>query len=185
MKSDKPHTDLAIFTDNINEIAKRFEHRQGVNSFLADDSSISEIDIIAPGGITVYVHPTTQRATTDTLRSLTRGKFMEFSLAVTNLDSAIAFWKLFDYNVVSFDSSSSHPSARMAGRDFTIGFYTNPQFEVPALTYASMNGVGDIAAIRKGGIEPIVTLENKKGETVMATFQAPEGLYVKIHTVGN
>jgi hypothetical protein len=107
---------------------------------------------------------------------------IEYSIGVHNLAEAIAFWKVLGFEVRS-KQDGVMPSAIVSDGGFTIGLHQDPKFDGPALSYAAKDSKAKIAAIRKNGIEPIITMENAAKETVNASFQAPEGLIVNIYNV--
>ncbi len=185
MKSDIKGIHLAMFTPKIDELAKRLQWTSGVNIFRNDDTTINEIDIVAPGNMMIYIHPTAQfnlHELADSALNPRCGALFEYSIAVPNLDSAIEFWKVFGFTVQQ-KNEGPVPSAIIGDHGFTIGLHQDPKFDGPALSYAANDSKAKIAAIRKAGIEPIVTLENKDKETVNASFQAPEGLVINIYHV--
>jgi hypothetical protein len=183
MKTDEPEkVFLALFTDHINDIEAKLSWMKDVNVFRNNDSSITEIDVKAPGGVMLFLHPSSQ-----TIREPERipnkrcGAFIEFSVSVPNVDSAANFWKLFGFDI-TYKGNDPLPLVRVSDGEFTIGLHQDPYTE-PGLQYGSEEAIGQIAAIRKSGIEPITTMQNKKGDTVTASFQAPEGLIINIFRI--
>ncbi|HYM21245.1 MAG TPA: hypothetical protein VEW28_09640 [Candidatus Kapabacteria bacterium] len=181
---------LSLTADRIAAIADSLSWLKDVNVFRRNDSSITQIDVKAPGGIMLSIYPSPKfiKDPSSSGSNITRGarapwdrSFIEFSLRVPNIDSAITFWKLFGFNV-TYKGNEPMPLARVSDGEFSIGLHQDPNTE-PSLQYSSKNAIRQIAAIRKAGIEPITTTQNKKGEAETASFQAPEGLIFNIYQI--
>jgi hypothetical protein len=183
MRTDAPQpVFLALFSDRINDIANSLSWTKDVNVFRKDDSTITEIDIKAPGGVMLFVHPLSQKThEPERTPNPKCGAFIEFSTSVPNIDSAVIFWKLFGFDL-TYKGNDPLPLARVSDGEFSIGLHQDPYTE-PGLQYGSEEAIKQIAAIRITGTEPITTMQNKKGDTVTASFQAPEGLIINMYRI--
>ncbi len=179
MRAEFKGVHLAMFTDDIAAYEKQIP-KAAIANIDRNGSSIDEIDISAPGGVGIFMHPSPVSTLPDSVLNEKIGAFVEFSIGVTNLDSAITFWKSLGYQITS-QQAKPYPSATLKKDNFVIGLHTDPNFDGPALSYATTNVVTKIALIKASGIEPITTIQNNKGETVGASFQAPEGLIVNVY----
>jgi hypothetical protein len=171
---------LAMFVDDIDHIDTLLAMQSGVNVFRDENGAINEIDVKAPGGVMLFIHPSVQGSLQKPAMTanLACGALVEFSVAVTDLDAAAAFWKLFGFEQ-TYAGASPHPMRRVSDGTFVIGLHQDANTE-RGLTYASKTAESQIAGIRSHGVEPILSSDGKNGGGVMASFQAPEGLIVTI-----
>lgn len=173
---------LAMFTDHIEDYLKAIPKDAIANVEHGPGNVVSEIDISAADGVGIFMHPSSSNVMPDSILNEKIGTFVEFSIGVPDVDKAIAFWKTLGYAVTSREAKP-YPSARLSDGHFMIGLHADKNFNGPALSYAVPNAALKIAAIRASGVEPIVTLQNKVGEVIGASFQAPEGLIINIYEV--
>jgi hypothetical protein len=180
MRAEFKGIHLAMFTDHIEEYASLIPKDKIANIEHGAGNTIDEIDISAADGVGIFMYPSATNILPDSILNEKLGAFVEFSIGTTNLDADIAFWKTLGFNLVSKETKPT-PTAKVSDGRFTIGLHAEPSFNGPALSYATPNAALKIAAIRASGIEPIVTLQNKKGEVIGASFQAPEGLIINVY----
>jgi hypothetical protein len=172
---------LALFVDDIAHLDSVLSNIGGVNSFRDENGVLNEIDVKAPGGITLFVHQSLQGSVAKPAMTINPacGAFVEFSVSVTDLPQAVAFWKIFGFEP-SYSGNDPLPMSCVSNGSFSIGLHQNPNTE-PSITYASKNAADQIAAIRKRSVEPILSQDDTHGAG--ASFQAPEGLIVNIFGV--
>jgi predicted lactoylglutathione lyase len=173
---------LAMFTDHIDDYLKSVPKEAIANVEHGPGNVVSEVDISAADGVGIFMHPSSANVMPDSILNEKIGTFVEFSIGVPDIDKALAFWKTLGYTVTSRETKP-HPAARVSDGHFIVGLHSDPDFNGPALSYAVPNAAVKIAAIKASGIEPIVTLQNKAGVTIGASFQAPEGLIINIYQV--
>ncbi|MBS1904323.1 MAG: VOC family protein [Bacteroidetes bacterium] len=171
---------LALFVDDIGHVDTLLSTESGVNVFRGEDGQISEIDVHAPGGVMLFIHPSAQGSMQQPPMTANPacGAFVEFSVPVTDVDAAAKFWKLFGF-AESYRGEQPHRVVRLGNGSFTIGLHQDPNTE-RSITYASRTAAEMIEAIRAKGIEPILSDDGKNGGAVMASFESPEGLIVNI-----
>jgi hypothetical protein len=171
---------LSLFVDDLPYLDSLLSTWSGVNSFRDENGIVNEIDVKAPGGVTLYIHQSEQgsRAKPDMTINPACGALVEFTVSVTNLDSAVAFWKTFGFEQ-TFEALVPHPVRRVSNGVFSIGLHLSPNTET-SLTYASKTAAKQIESIRALGIEPIIANDGTDGGGVMASFQAPEGLIINM-----
>jgi hypothetical protein len=181
MRMEDTHKEaLALFVDDLPHLDTVLSMWSGVNAFREENGTVNEIDVKAPGGLLLYIHQSEQGSRQVPAMTINPacGAFVEFTARVTNLDSAVAFWRAFGFEQ-TYSSNSPHPMSRVSNGSFSIGLHLDPNTE-SSITYASKSAAQQIEAIRARGVEPILSNDGKDGSPVMASFQAPEGLIINI-----
>jgi hypothetical protein len=175
---------LAMFTDSIETVAAWLKGLNYNPDIITDDhNSISEIDVMAPGNVRLFIHPKKDIVYPEAVPNPTCGEFLEFSTCVTDVETGIIFWERFGYRIV-LKGFKPHPYAILRHENnLSISLQTPDKPLPPSLDYGDYDAKQKVAAIRTSGVEPFEVNMQEKGETDNAMFRGPEGLVINIFTI--
>jgi hypothetical protein len=176
-------TSLAMFTDSIESIAAWLKELDYNPEVIMADGSVKEVDVMAPGNIRLFIHPAKKIVYPADIPNPICGTLLEFTTDVPDIEKAFLFWQKFGYRP-TLKGEKPYPYCILHHENnFSIGLHVVDHPEPPSLAYGAFDAKQKVAAIRRGGTEPIIVNMDEKGETDNAMFQAPEGLVINIYTI--